>query len=335
MEVPFRRELAFVITTASLLLEALRIQIREAFFLFNGDFVIMKPMKNWLFVILVLVILAAIGGVFWFWWQGDGVKNEDGGALRQNSSASETLPSSATIEPVSSYQKPTEDAIIKFPIFNYHHIRPMPNVASSTVTDRAFTVSPEVLEAHLKYFKDNGYQVISVYDLLDYFDMGKLLPAKAIAITFDDGRYGQYKWAFPLLKKYGMTATFFVITDWVDKPDFLTWPQIKEMSDNDMTIGSHTLDHPALTKLNDDQLKNELVNSKKILEEKIGRKVDLLAYPGGDYNAHVIDFTKEAGYQAAFSVYKIIEQGPKFRYTIRRFHADDVLESITSKLVGY
>jgi len=60
-----------------------------------------------------------------------------------------------------------------------------------------------------------------------------------------------------------------------------------------------------------------------------------LAYPGGNYNAHVIDFVKEAGYQAALSVYKIIDQEPKFRYAIRRFHADDALESITEKLVGY
>lgn len=295
-------------------------------------------MRNFLFVIFVLVILAANGLVFWLWLGGRFSYQKDNFHLvgktyeptpsvlfeRQG-----ILPSAGDI-----YKKPAENKTIKFPIFNYHHIRPMPP-ESAGVTERAFTVTPEGFEAHLKYLKDNGYQIVSVYDLLAYFDMGQPLSLKAVALTFDDGRYGQYKWAFPLLKKYGMTATFFIITDWVGKPDFLTWTQIKEMSDGGMTISSHTLDHPHLSSLNDDQLRSELADSKKILEEKIGLAVDLLAYPGGDYNERVIGFAKEAGYRAAMGVYKVIEQLPKYRYAIRRFHADDDLGSITSKLIGY
>ncbi|KKT26236.1 MAG: Polysaccharide deacetylase [Parcubacteria group bacterium GW2011_GWA2_43_9b] len=297
-------------------------------------------MRNLLFIFFVLIIIAAIGAVFYNWAQSNdaalgGATSRLGGTSRQNSSVQETLPSAATNKPTPSYQKPADDAIIKFPIFNYHHIRPMPDVASSTITDRAFTVSPEGFEAHLKYFKDNGYQTVSIYDLLNYFDTGKSLPPKAIAITFDDGYYGQYKWAYPLLKKYGMIATFNIIINNVGKPGVLTWPQIKEMSDNGMFIGSHTLDHAALTKVDDNQLRDELVKSKEILEKNLGKEIDLLSYPGGDYNERVIQFVKDAGYRAALSVYKIIEQTPKARFTIRRFHADDALESITGKLAGY
>src|SRR3989344_5258351 len=296
----------------------------------------MNLMKNIVFIFLVLIILAAIGAVGYNWMQNDnvavdGATSRQSRASRQNSSAPENFPSAETITPAPSYQKPAENAVIKFPVFNYHHIRPMPNVASSTITDRAFTVSPEGFEAHLKYFKDNGYQTVSIYDLLNYFDTGRPLPAKAVAITFDDGRYGQYKWAYPLLKQYGMTATFFIITDRVGKSNFLTWTQIKEMSDNGMAIGSHTLDHPALTKVDDNQLREELVKSKNILEEKIGKTVNLLAYPGGEYDNRVIQFTKDVGYLAAMGVYKIIDQTPKARFAIRRFHTDDALESIASK----
>lgn len=291
-------------------------------------------MKKFFFAILVSVILAAIGAVI-FSWQGGNilVKNVPTPTPTLPPQWSfEPLPLSATNEP---YKKPAENAYFPMPVFNYHHIRPMPSVASSTISDRAFTVSPEGLETHLKYFKENGYQVISVYDLLDYFDTGRPLPAKAVAITFDDGYYGQYKWAFPLLKKYKMTATFFIVTSYIGKGNMLTWPQIKEMSEAGMTIGSHSLDHASLTKLDDIQLRDELVNSKKILEEKIGKQVDLFSYPGGDYNDHVIELVKEAGYQAAVGVYKIIDQSPKYRYSIRRFHADDWLESITEKLLDY
>ncbi len=298
----------------------------------------MKLVKNLLFSILVLIILAAIGAVFYN-WQGKEILLENSGATPSTAlrpqKTPEVLPSSATIESTPAYQPPAENTVIKLPVFNYHHIGPMPEVATSTINDRAFTVSPEGLEAHLQYFKDNGYQTVLIYDLLDYFDTGRPLPKKAVAITFDDGYYGQYKWAYPLLKKYGLNATFFIITDNVGKPGVLTWPQIKEMNDNGMVIGSHSLSHPNLNAIGDEQLRRELTDSKKILEEKIGKKVDLLAYPGGNYNAHVIDFVKEAGYQAALSVYKIIDQEPKFRYAIRRFHADDALESITEKLVGY
>lgn len=293
-------------------------------------------MKNFVFVIFVVILLVAIGGGFWFWWQAGNlikIKNPAASTLSpQRTHGYEPLPSS---EFLPFYQKPAENAVIKFPIFNYHHIRPMPDVASSTISDRAFTVTPEGFEAHLKYFQDNGYQAVSVYDLLDYFDTGKPLPDKAVAITFDDGYYGQYRWAFPLLKKYGMTATFFIIVNNVGKPDVLTWDEIKTMSDNGMIIGSHTLSHPNLTSISDGQARNELIESKKVLEEKISKQVDLLAYPGGNYNAHVIDLVKEVGYQAAAGVYKIIDQSPKARFAIRRFHADDELESIVSKLVNY
>lgn len=297
-------------------------------------------MKNWLFFILIIILLAVTGFIFYLGWFNSAVEKGTSPTIQPIATASqepslEPLPSAETVPPAPAYQKPAENATIKFPVFNYHHIRPMPSVASSTITDRAFTVSPEGFETHLQYFQDNGYQAVSIYDLLDYFDTGKPLPPKAIAITFDDGYYGHYKWAYPLLKKYGMAATFFIIVNNVGKPGILTWNEIREMSENGMFIGSHTLNHPNLAAIGDDQLRRELVDSKKILEEKIGKKVDLLAYPGGNYNAHVIDLVKETGYQAALSVYKIINQVPKDRYVIRRFHADDPLESITSKLVGY
>jgi len=297
-------------------------------------------MKNWLFFILAIILLAAAGWLFYSSWfsptNGESIIiTQNPIATASESPAIEPLPSAGTVVPTPTYQKPAESAIIKFPIFNYHHIRPMPSEASSTITDRAFTVSPEGFESHLKYFKENGYQTVLIDDLLAYFDTGKPLPVKAIAITFDDGRYGQYKWAYSLLRQYGMVATFFITTDWVGKADFLTWDQIKEMSDNGMAIGSHSLDHPALSQVDNHQLQDELAISKKIIEEKIGKKIDYLAYPGGSYNERVIEATKSAGYQAALSVYKIIDQVPKYRYVIRRFHADDALESITSKLVGY
>jgi len=296
-------------------------------------------MKNFLFGFLAVILLVTLGAVIYFGWKSFGDKQQVEitayPTATPEESNFEALPTAESASPQPSYQKPDENKTIKFPVFNYHHIRPMPSVASSTITDRAFTVSPEGFEAHLKYFKENGYQTVLIDDLTAYFDTGKPLPAKAIAITFDDGRYGQYKWAYPLLVQYEMVATFFITTDWVGKGTFLTWAEVKEMSDNGMAIGSHALSHPNLSALSDNSLKKELEDSKKIIEEKIDKKIDYLAYPGGSFNERVIEAAKTAGYQAALSVYKIINQAPKYRYVIRRFHADDALDSITSKLTDY
>lgn len=295
-------------------------------------------MKKAIFVFFVITLLAAIGLVFYNWQSGGQSQNVNPGSQPTESfKATPTpsyqpngqLPSSGNL-----YQKPPENQVIKFPIFNYHHIRPMPP-ESAGVTERAFTVTAEGLEAHLKYFKENGYQVVLIDELLKYFDIGQPLPSKAVALTFDDGWREHYSNAFPILKKYGVKATFFVPTGWVGKPEIMSWDEMRQMSEAGMVFGSHSVSHPYLDKLSDENLKKEVEDSKKLLEEKLGKQVDYIAYPAGMYNDKVIEAVKAAGYQAALGVYKIIEQSPKYRWSIRRFHADDVLESIASKLIDY
>ncbi len=222
---------------------------------------------------------------------------------------------------------------IKFPVFNYHNIAHLPE--SATITEKAFNVTPELFEEQLKYFKENSYASVPLDYLIEYFNTGKALPPKIFAITFDDGHIGQYDYAFPLLKKYGFAATFFIVVDWATHPGFMSWDEIKEMSNAGMAINSHSMTHFNMQAVAPDRLKWEMEESKKTLEEKIGKPVDYLAYPGGSYNQAVIDAAVAAGYKAAVSVRKVIEQSPKWRYSISRFHADDNMESITSKLTDY
>lgn len=232
------------------------------------------------------------------------------------------------------YSVPDLNKTIKFPVFNYHRLGPMPENAD--INRRAFTVTPELFEEHLKYFRDNAYQIVLVGELIAYFKTGKPLPPKAVAITFDDGYLEHYQNAFPLLKKYGVKATFFIPTSWVGtstRGDMMSWAQIKEMSDAGMVIGSHAMTHPNLQSLSDEDLKKELEESKRIIKEKTGKLCDLLAYPGGNHDERVIEAVASAGYKGALSVYKIINQAPKYIYSIRRFHADDNMESVVGKLV--
>ena len=291
-------------------------------------------MKKAFFIIFILILAAF--AVFCSFWRGEKID-----FLRTSQSPAAEVsvsPTPSSVKNVLPFQKPAEDEVFKFPVFNYHHIRPMPSVASSTINERAFIVSPEMLEEHIKYFLDNDYKIVPVSDLIKYYDTGAPLPKKAVALSFDDGYLEHYQNAFPILKKYNVKATFFIPTGWVSSAEHLgnlTWPEIQEMSRAGMEFGSHAVFHSNLTKLSDEALKKELEESKKILEEKIGRPCDILSYPGGNYDERVIEAVKIAGYQGAGTVYKIIEQAPKYRFTIRRFHADDNMESVAGKLIGY
>lgn len=151
---------------------------------------------------------------------------------------------------------------------------------------------------------------------------------QGVLLTFDDGFAHQAE-AVPLLEEYGAPAVFFVTTRHVENStDWLPFVrrQIAEhgtgtASEEDLhalfdgmsrdqlaacagsprvTIGSHTVSHPFLTRCDDDELRRELVASRRCLEELTGETVDLLAYPGGDYDARVAEAAREAGYRAAF-----------------------------------
>jgi peptidoglycan/xylan/chitin deacetylase (PgdA/CDA1 family) len=224
---------------------------------------------------------------------------------------------------------------VRFPIFNYHHLSPLPtNASPSRVT---FTVTPELFEQHLKYWKEQGRQIVSLDALTDYFDRRTPLPPKAMAITFDDGWKDQYEFAFPLLKKYGFQAAFFVPVGWIGHPTVMSWSNLREMADAGMTIGTHGFEHLHFDQIDENGLKKEIVDGKVEMEKQLGREVRYIAYPGGHWTTQAVAIVKSGGYKAAFGVDHRLIQSPKHRYDARRFHADNNMESITQPLItgGY
>jgi len=181
------------------------------------------------------------------------------------------------------------------PVLNYHQI--------NNESHNALTLSDTEFEAQIKYLAQEGYTAISPDQLADYLQYGKELPNKPILITFDDGYEDNYQVAYPILQRYHYKATIFLITDFVgNNSRYLTWKQIKEMSDNGINFESHTLSHIILPKASDEELHAQLIKSKEALEWRLGKKVEFLAYPGGKYDQRIIQSVKEAGYRAAFTV---------------------------------
>lgn len=191
------------------------------------------------------------------------------------------------------------------PILVYHGI--FPHHPGQTQDQKDYDVSPEVFEAQMAYLKEHEYHVISLSSLIDALEKHEAVPEHSVVLTFDDGQSSHYQHAFPVLKKYGFTATFFVYPNPIEDSHsgFATWDQLREMQRAGMSMQSHTYTHPKLTKSPDKakpgevSLKNELELSKKVIEKRIGAPVDLLAYPFGLHNAHVDSAVRAAGYRAA------------------------------------
>ena len=201
-------------------------------------------------------------------------------------------------------EEPHAPGALKIPIFIYHSVRA--HIPNESQLQDAYDITPELLERQLAYLQINGYTAITLDQLATDLETGTTSPiAKPVVLTFDDGWQNQYKNAFPLLKKYHMTATFYVFTNPIGKkPHFLTWDELREMDKAGMTIGDHTLSHPYFRTLPPEEIKIEATESKKILESELGKPVLHFASPFGSTNPQIQQTLKDAGYKTARTTYK-------------------------------
>ena len=184
------------------------------------------------------------------------------------------------------------------PVLNYHQINDW--------ADNALTVHTDQFDAQMKYLADNGYTAITPDEMLDAWENHTELPEKPVIITFDDGYVDNYRNAFPILQKYNLKGTIFLISDYVSTyPNYLTWSQTEEMQESGLIdFESHTLSHEELTKAPSlEEAQHQLAGSKKALEWNLGKEVRFIAYPCGEYDEDIEELTKAAGYRAAFTVH--------------------------------
>ena len=185
-------------------------------------------------------------------------------------------------------------------------------------------MTPEEFTKEMQALKDNNFAVIPMQDFLAWRRGEKEIPPKCCVVSIDDGYVSGYDTAWPILKKFGYPFTMFVYINYIGAGGkSITWDQLAEMRDAGVDIESHTYYHSNLrspgtgvdkpthvlverdmqTLGPDGFLRKEIVESKQILEQKLGIKVNCLAYPYGNWSSKVRDLVKEAGYEAAFTVY--------------------------------
>lgn len=186
---------------------------------------------------------------------------------------------------------------VRVPILIYHHIGPLHPTATPNL--KSFSIDTEMFEKQLAYLQSKGYNTISFEQLGNNLTWNAALPKKPVILSFDDGWENQYIYALPLLQKYGFTATFFVPTANIGHHHILNWDEIKKIDRAGMVIGAHSITHPFLNKITEDEAKKEIVESKQTIEKNLGKTVYDFAYPYGQYNDRVIQMVKEAGYRTA------------------------------------
>jgi peptidoglycan/xylan/chitin deacetylase (PgdA/CDA1 family) len=192
------------------------------------------------------------------------------------------------------------------PILMYHSLS-----SSSSRSFRPFMLHPVQFEQHARYLRDDGYVALTVSQLVSLRNQG-CVPERAVVLTFDDGFADFHRSALPVLTRYGLTATLYVVSGYVggssgwladagSRP-LLSWSQLADVRHSGVEIGAHTVSHPALDTLPPGQAKEEIASSKRELENGLGIAVRSFAYPYGYYSRAVRDLVVSAGYSSACAV---------------------------------
>ncbi len=204
------------------------------------------------------------------------------------------------------------------PILMYHHISEVP--ADADAVRRDLTVTPANFEAQLRYLAKEGYESITLKDLLFHLQMGRPLPPKPIILTFEDGYRDNFTEAHRLLQKYGFRGTFFLITSPIDegREEYLTWRQVKRLHAAGMELGSHTYTHPDLRDQPYDYLVWQILGSKEAIEARIKVPVCFFSYPSGRYDEQVIEVLKRAGFWGAVTIKQGALQSSEHPFELER-----------------
>lgn len=197
------------------------------------------------------------------------------------------------------------DPPLHVPILVYHRFGP-------AVTDD-MTVTTPVFEAQLQTLQARGHKVIPLRDLLgSLLDSRVALADRAVVLTVDDGHRTVYTDLFPLIRRHRIPVTLFIYPSAISNASYaLTWEQLAEMKESGLVdVQSHTFWHPNFNverrrlpaPAYERFVRDQFVKSKAILEQRLGGKVDTLAWPFGIYDDQLMQWAREDGYVAAFSI---------------------------------
>lgn len=206
---------------------------------------------------------------------------------------------------------------VHVPILMYHYVEYVKDKGDTI--RQSLDITPYTFEQEIVTLKDNGYTFLTNGELGQILDGTKRLPQKPILLTFDDGYRDFYTDAYPILKKYNVKATAYIITGFTGYPNNMTESQIKEIAaDGLVELGAHTVNHLSLKGLPLKTLSYEIFESKKQLEVMTGKPVSSFAYPYGAFDLASIEAVAQAGFSSAVTTVPGIDQPQVHRYFLYR-----------------
>ena len=208
------------------------------------------------------------------------------------------------------------------------------------------SMSKEMFANQMSFLKQTGWDVISLEQFMGRDQYYRSNPQKVLVLTFDDGLDNFYKIVWPILEQYGFSATMFIPTDYIGKKSdwyedydlipqtVMGWPELKELYHQGIDIQSHGCSHQILTKLSTADLYKDVKKSKNILEQGLGKEVNLFCYPNGIYNQQTITALKTAGYKGAAVVKNSLSKPEDDLYKIKRLCLDYIAvnDELTARL---
>jgi len=170
----------------------------------------------------------------------------------------------------------------------------------------------------MKLLHDWEYTVIPIELLVKAITEGADLPPRPIIITFDDGDLSVYETALPIMEKYSLTGVVYIVGNYMNTGGYMTADQIKELAASGWEVGSHSMNHQDLRKIEPAQQRFEVVESRKVIEEETGVKVDTFAYPFGFLGSNGGEYAHTAGYVAAMGLGFTSDQGESNLFWLQR-----------------
>ena len=208
----------------------------------------------------------------------------------------------------------------------------LPILTFHTIDERHSVISfpPRVFRRAMARLHDSGYRTLNLLEAWEHLRQGAGFPSRALVITFDDGYETVYKEAFPVLQRYGMSATVFLTVGdrktgngrlpSLEGRSMLSWSDIREMQRGRIDFGAHTLTHPDLTRLPLEQVQSEIFESKTVIENALSAPVDTFAYPFGRYDERCREIVRQ-NFSLACSDELGVIKASSDRYALERVDA--------------
>jgi len=207
----------------------------------------------------------------------------------------------------------SSSATFKVPILMYHYVEYVQDKRDTI--RQSLNINPDIFESQIKALSDAGYTFMMARELAEVLDGKKTLPQKPILITIDDGHWDVDTVILPILKKYRVKATAYVIPGFTGGSDFMTEKQVKDVIDSGLVeIGAHTVHHIGLKGRPLKIVQYEVDTSKKMLEDTYHIPVLSFAYPSGYFDLQAIQVVKDAGFTTSVSTIpgEEVNQGSRF-----------------------